>query len=55
MKKLLKKNIGEIDTWGQANSTGMPHNQKSKQRGVTNPSLYEHCSCPAPANFLFDV
>ncbi len=28
--------------WGQANSTGMPPNQKSKQSWVTNLSIYKH-------------
>jgi hypothetical protein len=28
---------------GQANSSGMPPNQKSKQSKVNNLSLYKHC------------
>jgi hypothetical protein len=29
-------------TWGQANNTGVPPNQKSKQSRITNLSLYKH-------------
>ncbi len=44
-KMMLKEQASwaKMDMQGVVNSIGMPPNQKSKQSGVTNLFLYEHC------------
>jgi hypothetical protein len=39
----------------QANSTGMPPDQKCEQSKVTYPSLYEHWLIPTPKTFRVNL